>query len=49
MLSRGTALAQAKQPVRESLAVVGQYPGDVDISSLQNILNSFVSMPLIQL
>jgi hypothetical protein len=29
MLSRGRALAQAKQPVGESLAVVGQYPGDV--------------------
>ncbi|WP_445810676.1 hypothetical protein [Yoonia sp.] len=49
MLSRGRALAQAKQPVGESLAVVGQYPSDVDVSSRQNILTSFVSMPLIQL
>ena len=29
MLSRGRALAQAKQPVGESLAVVGQYPSDL--------------------
>ena len=29
MLSRGRALAQAKQPVGKSLAVVGQYPSDL--------------------
>ncbi len=29
MLSRGHALAQAKQPVGESLSVVGQYQGNL--------------------
>ena len=29
MLSRGRALAQAKQPIGESFAVVSQHPGDL--------------------
>ena len=31
MLSRGRALAKAKQPVGESLSVVGQYPSDLHL------------------
>lgn len=47
MLSRCRALAQAKQPVGESLSVVGKYPDDLHRCSTRLDLSRFGAAPLV--